>query len=67
VIELRQGAGAFVSASGPAKKLTDRMRTAQTIVAGAIDKLRERGVTDEEIRRLVEAHLAGLRPGGQHG
>src|SRR6266498_2289416 len=67
VIELRHGAGAFVSSNGPAKKLTDRMRTAQTLVAGAIDKLRERGVTDEEIRRLFEAYLAGLRPGGQHG
>ena len=67
VIELRQGAGAFVSANGPAKKLTDRMRTAQTIVAGAIERLRERGLTDEEVRRLVEAHLAGLGPGGQHG
>ena len=68
VIELRQGAGAFVSANGPAKKLTDRMRTAQTIVAGAIEKLRERGVTDEETRRLFEAYLAGLGPGGQqHG
>jgi len=67
VIELRQGAGAFVSANGPARKLTDRMRTAQTIVAGALEKLRERGLTDEEIRRLVEAHLAGLGPGGQRG
>lgn len=63
VIELRHGAGAFVSANGPAKKLTDRMRTAQTVVATAVDKLRDRGVTDEEIRRLFEAHLAGLHHG----
>jgi GntR family transcriptional regulator len=67
VIELRHGAGAFVSANGPAKKLTDRMRTAQTIVSSAIEKLRQRGVTDEEIRRLFEADLAGRGPGGQHG
>jgi len=68
VIELRQGAGAFVSANGPARKLTDRMRTAQAIVVAAIDKLRERGLTDEQIRRLVEAHLAGLdTTGGQRG
>jgi GntR family transcriptional regulator len=65
VIELRHGAGAFVSANGPAKKLTDKMRNAQTIVSTAIEKLRDRGVTDEEIRRLVEAHLAGLGTGGQ--
>jgi GntR family transcriptional regulator len=68
VIELRQGAGAFVSANGPARKLTDRMRTAQAIAVSAIDRLRERGLTDEEIRRLVEAHLAGLgTAGGQRG
>ena len=66
VIELRHGAGAFVSVNGPAKKLTDRMRTAQTIVAAALEKLRDRGLTDEEIRRLVEAHLAGLT-GGPRG
>jgi GntR family transcriptional regulator len=67
VIELRHGAGAFVSANGPAKKLTDRMRTAQATVAGAVEKLRERGLTDEEIRRLFEAHLAGFGKGGQRG
>jgi GntR family transcriptional regulator len=68
VIELRHGAGAFVSANGRAKQLTDRMRSAQAIVSAAIEKLRQRGVSDEEIRRLVEAHLAGLHtPGGQRG
>ena len=63
VIELRHGAGAFVSANGPAKKLTDRMRAAQSIATGAVEKLRDRGLTDEEIRRLFEASLAGLHTG----
>ena len=67
VIELRQGAGAFVSSNGPARKLTERMRAAQGIVAGAIDRLRDKGLTDEEIRRLVEAHLAGLHTGAHRG
>jgi GntR family transcriptional regulator len=59
VIELRQGAGAFVSAvARPAT--TDKLRAAQTVVSTAVAKLRERGVTDEEIRRLFEAQLAGL-------
>ena len=60
VIELRHGAGAFVSANAQAKKLTDKLRAAQAVVAAAVEKLRARGVTDEEIRRLFEAELAGL-------
>ena len=59
VIELRQGAGAFVSAGTPAD--ADRHDAGgQAVIAAAIVKLRERGLTDEEIRRLFDAHLAGL-------
>ena len=64
VIELRQGAGAFVSSQAPTKKDAERLRAAQAIVAGAIEKLRARGVTGEEIRRLVEAELAGVNRSG---
>jgi GntR family transcriptional regulator len=60
VIEIRHGAGAFVSAATRAKKATDALRAGQTLVAGTIEKLRARGVTDEEIRRLFEAELAAL-------
>ena len=71
VIELRHGAGAFVSANAQAKKLTDKLRAAQAVVADAVDKMRARGVTDEEIRRLFEAELAGLaglsKTGGHRG
>ena len=71
VIELRHGAGAFVSSNGRAKKLTDKLRAGQTLVAGAVEKLRAQGVTEEEIRRLFEAELAGRtsasRTGGQRG
>ena len=66
VIELRHGAGAFVSGNARAKKLTDKFRAGQTIVAAAVKQLRTRGVTDEEIRRLVEAELAGLHKAGGH-
>jgi DNA-binding transcriptional regulator YhcF (GntR family) len=65
VIELRQGAGAFVSAATSSRK-TDRMRAAQPIVATTIEKLRARGVTDDEIRRLFEAQLARLAGTGGH-
>ena len=66
VIELRQGAGAFVSANAGAKKLTDRLRAGQAIVAAAMERLHARGVTEEEIRRLFEAELAGLSKTGGH-
>jgi len=65
VIELRHGAGAFVSAQARPKKAADALRSAQPIVAGAIEKLRGRGLTDEEIRRLFEAELAGLSRKGE--
>jgi GntR family transcriptional regulator len=67
VIELRHGAGAFVSANAQAKKVTEKLRAGQTIVTAAIEKLHARGVTDEEIRRLFEAELAGLTKTGGHG
>lgn len=65
VIELRHGAGAFVAA-GASKRPADRVRLAQPVVRGAIEKLRAKGLSDEEIRRLFEAELAGLtKAGGQ--
>jgi GntR family transcriptional regulator len=68
VIELRHGAGAFVSLHAGAKRLTDRLRAGQVTVAAAVERLRARGITDAEIRRLFEAELAGLtRAGGHRG
>ena len=68
VIELRHGAGAFVAGNPLAKtKKADSMRAAQALVEAAVAKLRARGVTDDEIRRLVDAELAGRRTGGQGG
>jgi GntR family transcriptional regulator len=66
VIELRHGAGAFVSAASRPKKETEKLRAGQSVVADAIRRLRERGVTDEEIRRLFEAELAGVVNAGAH-
>ena len=69
VIELRHGAGAFVTAAAKGKKPTDKVRQAQPIVTAAIEKLRAKGLSDEEIRRLFEAELAGLsaRAGAPRG
>jgi GntR family transcriptional regulator len=67
VIELRHGAGAFVSGH-TAKGVTDKLRAAQAVVAAAVQQLHGRGITDEEIRRLFEAELAGIgRSGGRRG
>ena len=57
VIELRQGAGAFVSDNAPSKKDAEKLRAAQTAVAATVERLRDRGVADEDIRRLFEAEL----------
>src|SRR3954465_9415965 len=68
VVELRHGAGAFVSAAVRARKQPQSLRAGQAAVAAAIEKLRSRGLSDEEIRRLFEAELAGaIRTGGQRG
>ena len=64
VIELRQGAGAFVSATARREEV-DRQHARRPDDRRRRDrKLRARGVTDEEIRRLFEAELAGLTKAG---
>jgi GntR family transcriptional regulator len=64
VVELRQGTGAFVSKAASAAKATERLRAGQTVVAETVARLRARGVTTDEIRRLFEAELAGLNQKG---
>jgi GntR family transcriptional regulator len=68
VVELRHGAGAFIAAQARRRKLADKVRVAQPLVAAAIERLRAAGLNDEEIRRLFEAELAGLtKTGGSRG
>ena len=67
VIELRHGAGAFVSGKVRAQKQTDKLRAGQDAVADAIARLRKSGLSNEEIRRLFEAELAGGGKTGGHG
>jgi GntR family transcriptional regulator len=66
VIELRHGAGAFVSAHARAKKTTEKVIAGQQAVVAVIEKLRKSGMSDEEIRRVFEAELAGLNKAGGH-
>ena len=69
VVELKQGAGAFVADSAPARKGgAEKFRGVQPLVAKTVDELRGRGLSDDEIRRLFEAELAGFsKAGGQSG
>jgi len=67
VIELRHGAGAFVAGQARGRKVTEAIRAGQGIVATAVERLRARGVSDEEIRRLFEAELAGLAKAARSG
>jgi GntR family transcriptional regulator len=71
VIELRHGAGAFVAATGRDRRAADRLRAGQAIVGAAVERLRTRGLAEDEIRRLFEAELSGLaaskKTGGQRG
>jgi GntR family transcriptional regulator len=60
IIELRQGAGAFVADNARIDRLADKLKAAQGVVATAVAKLRNQGITDAEIRRLMEAELAGI-------
>src|SRR6185503_7938015 len=67
LLELRHGSGAFVSEQAGAKKVTNKLRAAQLVVVAAVERLRARGVSDEEIRRMFEAELAGLKKAGGRG
>src|SRR3954451_24478208 len=71
IIELRHGTGAFVAGHARPKKETDKHRAGQAIVGAAIERLRGRGLSADEIRRLSEPDLASLarpvRTGGHGG
>lgn len=69
VVELKQGAGAFVADTAPARQGgAEKFRGVQPLVAKTVDELRGRGLRDEEIRRLFEAELAGFsKAGGESG
>ena len=69
VVELKQGAGAFVADTARLRQgAAEKFRGARPLVAETVGELRERGLSDDEIRRLFEAELAGIsKPGGQSG
>jgi len=59
VLELKHGSGAYIKESdGNRARL---MRKAQTVVQSTIDRLALLGLTEDEIRRVVENELAQAR------
>ncbi len=59
IIEVKHGAGAFVAHTLP--KPNRSFRKAQTIVQNAVERLLALGLSDEEIRRLLENEIALAR------
>jgi GntR family transcriptional regulator len=57
LLELRQGAGAYITARKRARTLTVRLQRARQRIRELIDALRDDGLRDEEIRRAFEAEL----------
>src|SRR5262249_52169357 len=57
LLELRQGAGAFLTLGRRARAVLDHIESARRRAAELISELREEGLRDDEIRRVFEAAL----------
>jgi GntR family transcriptional regulator len=57
LLELRHGSGAFVTPKRRTRSLTDNVQNARKRIRDLIERLREDGLLDEEIRRAFEAEL----------
>ena len=57
LLELRHGAGAYISAKRRLKIRTEQVRHAQIKVAEVVETLHEEGFSGEEMRRLFEAQI----------
>jgi GntR family transcriptional regulator len=57
LLDLRQGSGAFVTLRPRTRHLADRIQIARRRMADMIERLRDEGLLDEEIRRAFEAEL----------
>jgi GntR family transcriptional regulator len=57
LLELRQGAGAFIAGRRRGNSQVQRVHEATQHVRALIGKLRESGLQEDEIRRIFEAEL----------
>lgn len=56
-IEIRHGAGAFVSAKGATRYQAEKIHLARNRVRKLVEILRQDGLSDEEIHRLFDAEV----------
>jgi GntR family transcriptional regulator len=59
VLELKHGSGAYIKESTGSRARV--MRKAQSVVESTIDRLASLGLTEDEIRRVIENELAQAR------
>jgi GntR family transcriptional regulator len=59
VLEIRHGLGAFIASRRGRRSKTEELRDAQQSVREFVERLKEQGLDEGEIRRLFEAELAG--------
>jgi len=57
LLELRQGSGAFVCVERRTRSMADHVQAARRRIRDLIERLREEGLLDEEIKRAFEAEL----------
>lgn len=61
VIDLRQGAGAFVSENGESRQGLERLEQVRPLLRAAMGVMEVAGMSEDEMRRLFEAELTRLR------
>jgi Predicted transcriptional regulators len=57
ILELRHGSGAFVCVKRRTRSISDRVNEARRRIQDVVERLRDDGLRDEEIRRAFEAEL----------
>jgi GntR family transcriptional regulator len=59
LLDLRHGAGVFMCVRRRTRSLADRVQSSRRQIHDLIERLRENGLLDDEIRRAFEAELSG--------
>ncbi len=65
VLDLRQGAGAFVSENGETRERLERLEQVAPLLRAAMGFMEVVGMSEDEMRRLFEAEMIRLRENRQ--